>query len=76
MVKVCGVDNTHVPYGLFANLSILIVQCGQNEDISFFVSQLATAIANSPQLICLNVSCESHYGTLPTLSDLFAKLSD
>jgi hypothetical protein len=77
-VTALGVGYAHFPYGLFANLSILTVQCrsGRNESSSFFISQLATAIANSPQLKRLDVIRESHYGILPTLSHLFAKLSD
>jgi hypothetical protein len=67
-----------LPLGYFSRLSKLTVACGRDEHVSYFVSQLATAIANSPQLTRLDVTYwgwSSSGVPLPTLSDLFAKLS-
>jgi hypothetical protein len=64
-------------FGLFVNLSKLSVAWFPHKDALFFISQMATAIANSPHLRSLSVTC---YGLsngvhLPTLGELFAKLS-
>jgi hypothetical protein len=67
----------HMPFGLFANLSKLSVTCHPRKDVPFFISQMATVIANSPQLRSLSVACRGLTGSvrLPTLGELFAKLS-
>jgi hypothetical protein len=66
---------TRIPIGLFGDLSKLSIEYGL-ADVTFFISQMSTVIANSPQLKSLHVL---YFGGLtlpsPTLSDLFAKVS-
>jgi hypothetical protein len=66
----------HIPFGPFANLSKISVMFDSHED-AFFISQMATVIANSPQLRSLSVNCLSVTDGvhLPTLGELFANLS-
>jgi hypothetical protein len=76
-VETDGDYHPRIPFGLFANLSKLTVEC-DDTDVPFFTSQVATAIANSPQLRSLRVSylySPSNDGPPPALSGLFAKLS-
>jgi hypothetical protein len=66
------------PFGIFVNLSELSVECGHHQHVSFFVPEMATAIANSPQLKRLEVyytGFPPEGDPLPTLCDLFAKIS-
>jgi hypothetical protein len=65
---------SHILFGLFANLSKLSVTCEAHADVPFLISQMATAIANSPHLRSLRVICPNGF-PLPTLDGLFAKLS-
>jgi hypothetical protein len=77
-VETSNAFNVRLPLGYFSNLTKLTVACGRSEYVSYFISQLAAAIANSPKLIWLDVTYWglSNYGVpLPTLSDLFAELS-
>jgi Leucine-rich repeat (LRR) protein len=70
--------NIRVPLGSFSNLSKLSVSYSRNDISLFNISQVAVAIANSPQLRCLDVhywGWSSPTSPPPTLSDLFAKLS-
>jgi hypothetical protein len=63
-----------VPLGLFSNLSKLTIRTF--EGVSF-ISRMATVIANSSQLRCLDVIYGNlfHRTPLPTLSELFENLS-
>jgi hypothetical protein len=64
-----------IPLGLVANLSKLTIQYGDNENTPFFTSQVATVIANSPHLKKLDVTNWVLLPPLPTLRELFAKLT-
>jgi hypothetical protein len=67
----------HIPYGLFANISKLSVLSGCNEHVSFFISEMATAIGNCPQLRSLDACYMPAYAASippPTLNALFAKI--
>jgi hypothetical protein len=61
-----------IPLSLFSNLSKLSVGWDP-EDASFFISETATVIANSPHLKSLEVSYYGDGVPRPTLSDIFAK---
>jgi hypothetical protein len=65
-----------IPYGIFRNLSILSAETSPFGDPTSFPSEMASVIANSPQLRSLSVA---HYSPLifdlPILNEIFAKLS-
>jgi hypothetical protein len=63
------------PLELFFNLSKLSLEGGWKNNRSSFISQMATVISNNPRLRCLNIT-NLDYAQLPTLSELFAKLSE
>jgi hypothetical protein len=65
----------YIPLGLFSNLTKLSVECGPDDNASYFISQMSTVIANSPQLQSLDVSYIRSTYPQPTLSELFAKVS-
>jgi hypothetical protein len=70
-----------IPLGHFANLSKLSVSSIPFNHVAFFISQMSTVIANSPQLKSLDVMTKgSSFNNAPlepllTLNDLFAKTS-
>jgi hypothetical protein len=69
-----GILQARIPLSLFSNLSKLKVDCSP-DDVPFFISEMATVIANSPQLKSLDVSYLRNSSNLPTLSELFMETS-
>jgi hypothetical protein len=76
-IDTVGASEARIPFGLFAHLSTLSSRSSlrTDTDISFFSSQMAIAIANSPHLRSLSISYSSHHDHRPVLSELFAGLS-
>jgi hypothetical protein len=64
-----------IPFGLFGNLSKLSFKCGSSRYITSILSEIATAIANSPQLRSLEMIYYCSKDVTPILNGLFAKLS-
>jgi hypothetical protein len=65
----------HIPYGLFRNLSILSAESYSYEDPTSLLSEIATAVENSPELRSLGVVHPSHTFDPLVLNEIFAKLS-